>query len=95
MLEARRALLYTNLSVAEFGYAIGLADPANFSRFFIRQEGWPPQAFRARKPQEADISAPRDNRTSGPASNELAWLPPASRIERFTPRQPTAPFASG
>lgn len=49
MLEARRALLYTNLSVAEVGYAIGFADPAYFSRFFARHEGCSPRAFRARK----------------------------------------------
>ncbi len=46
MLEARRALLYTHLSVAEIGYALGFADPAYFSRFFTRHEGCSPRAFR-------------------------------------------------
>ena len=46
MLEARRALRYTNLSVAEIGYAIGFADPAYFSRFFTRHAGCSPRSFR-------------------------------------------------
>lgn len=54
MLEARRALLYTNLSVAEVGYAIGFADPAYFSRFFTRHEGCSPREFRARRLRAAD-----------------------------------------
>ena len=47
MLEARRALLYSNLSVAEIGYALGFADPGHFSRFFTRHAGQSPRAFRA------------------------------------------------
>jgi AraC family transcriptional regulator, transcriptional activator of pobA len=46
MLEARRSLLYGNLSVSEVGYALGFADPAYFSRFFSRHAGVPPAAFR-------------------------------------------------
>lgn len=46
MLEAKRALLYTNLSVAEVGYAIGFSDPAYFTRFFSRHAGMPPSAYR-------------------------------------------------
>lgn len=46
MLEARRSLLYGNLSVAEVGYALGFADPAYFSRFFTRHAGLSPAAFR-------------------------------------------------
>ncbi|WP_277983285.1 helix-turn-helix domain-containing protein [Sphingomonas faeni] len=46
MLEARRTLLYTNLSVAEVGYALGFADPAYFTRFFTRHAGRSPRAFR-------------------------------------------------
>ncbi|GGE92843.1 AraC family transcriptional regulator [Sphingomonas prati] len=46
MLEARRALLYTNLSIAEVGYALGFADPAYFSRFFTRHAARSPRAFR-------------------------------------------------
>lgn len=46
MLEARRALRYTTLSVAEIGYAVGFADPAYFSRFFTRHAGCSPRAYR-------------------------------------------------
>ena len=49
MLEARRALLYSNLSVAEIGYAVGFADPAYFTRFFTRHEGQSPLRYRQRR----------------------------------------------
>ncbi|MEH3159588.1 MAG: helix-turn-helix domain-containing protein [Sphingomonas taxi] len=45
-LEAQRALLYTNISVAEIGYALGFADPAYFTRFFTRHAGQSPRRFR-------------------------------------------------
>lgn len=46
--EARRMLIYTNLTAAEIGYALGFNDPAHFSRVFARGTGWPPRAFRRR-----------------------------------------------
>ena len=46
LLEARRSLLYTNLTVAEVGYALGFADPAYFSRFFSRHVALSPTDFR-------------------------------------------------
>lgn len=46
LLEARRALLYSNLSVAEIGYSLGFADPAYFTRFFNRLAGMSPRRFR-------------------------------------------------
>lgn len=46
MLEAKRSLAYSNLSVAQVGYALGFADPSYFSRFFTRHEGLSPAAFR-------------------------------------------------
>lgn len=46
LLEVRRALLYSNLSVAEIGYSLGLADPAYFIRFFTRLAGLSPRGFR-------------------------------------------------
>ena len=49
MLEARRSLLYSNLSVAEIGYAVGFADPAYFTRFFTRHEGQSPLRYRQRR----------------------------------------------
>lgn len=46
MLEAKRSLIYGNLTIAEVGYALGFTDPAYFSRFFARHEGKSPAAFR-------------------------------------------------
>lgn len=46
LLEARRALLYSNLSIAEISFSVGLDDPAYFSRFFQRKMGVSPRAYR-------------------------------------------------
>lgn len=47
--EARRCLIYTSMTVAETGYALGFQDPAYFSRFFRRQTGVAPtKVLRAR-----------------------------------------------
>ena len=46
--EARRLLIYTNLTAAQIGYELGYADPAHFSRVFTRGVGVPPRAFRQR-----------------------------------------------
>jgi AraC family transcriptional activator of pobA len=45
-LEARRLLLYTDLTAAQIGYRLGFDDPAYFSRFFRREVGAPPSGFR-------------------------------------------------
>ena len=44
--EARRLLAYTHATVAEVARELGFADPAYFSRFFARQAGQSPQAYR-------------------------------------------------
>ena len=49
LLEAKRALLYSNMTVAEAAYHLGFGDPAYFSRFFAKAVGKSPRAFRARK----------------------------------------------
>lgn len=36
MLEAKRLMLYSNMTVAETGYYLSFSDPAYFSRFFAR-----------------------------------------------------------
>ncbi|KFD25842.1 helix-turn-helix domain-containing protein [Sphingobium yanoikuyae] len=46
LLEAQRALLYSNLSIAEIGFSIGFADPAYFSRFFQRNMGLSARSYR-------------------------------------------------
>jgi AraC family transcriptional activator of pobA len=47
VLEARRLLAYTDAGVAEVARELGFGDPAYFSRFFARQCGASPQAYRA------------------------------------------------
>lgn len=46
--EARRNLVYTNLSIAAIGYALGFNDPAYFSRTFALATGLSPSEFRER-----------------------------------------------
>jgi AraC family transcriptional regulator, transcriptional activator of pobA len=55
LLEARRALTYTDLTIAQAAYQLGFTDPGYFSRFFSTHAGESPQAFRLRtaKPQGA------------------------------------------
>ncbi|KQY29963.1 AraC family transcriptional regulator [Caulobacter sp. Root1455] len=53
ILEAKRALLYSNMTVAEVGYHLGFEDPAYFSRFFAKAEGMSPRRYRAER--SADV----------------------------------------
>jgi AraC family transcriptional activator of pobA len=46
LLEAKRALLYSNMGIAEVAYHLGFNDAAYFSRFFTKIEGLSPRAFR-------------------------------------------------
>lgn len=48
MIEARRLLAFTRLSVAETGYRLGFADPSYFSRRFRAVAGESPSAYRDR-----------------------------------------------
>jgi len=51
MLEARRSLVYTSMSVRDIGDALGFADPAYFTRFFKRGSGLSPRQFREQAQQ--------------------------------------------
>lgn len=44
--EARRNLVYTNLSISTIAYALGFNDPAYFSRLFSGATGRSPRSFR-------------------------------------------------
>ncbi|MCX7295615.1 MAG: helix-turn-helix domain-containing protein [Hyphomicrobiales bacterium] len=46
--EARRNLVYTNLSISTIAYALGFDDPAYFSRTFAQATGLSPREFRER-----------------------------------------------
>ena len=49
IVEAKRYLIYMDMSVAEIGYELGFEDPAYFSRFFARRVGVPPVVYRERQ----------------------------------------------
>ena len=46
LLEAKRSLLYTGMSVGLIAEACGFPDPAYFSRFFTQRTGMSPMAYR-------------------------------------------------
>lgn len=48
LLEAKRELGYTNLMVRQIADGLGFADPAYFTRFFLRHTGRSPSAWRER-----------------------------------------------
>ena len=44
--EAKRQLVFTNAPIHEIAYDLTFADPSHFARFFRKQTGTTPQAFR-------------------------------------------------
>ena len=46
LLEAKRNLIYTAMTVNQISDSLGFADPAYFARFFKRLTGLPPKVFR-------------------------------------------------
>ncbi|MGI4840482.1 MAG: helix-turn-helix domain-containing protein [Janthinobacterium lividum] len=46
LLEAKRNLIYTNMTINQLAERLGFADPAYFSRFFRRLTGVSPKIFR-------------------------------------------------
>lgn len=46
ILEAKRSLVYTRMSVSELAYSLGFSDPAHFSKFFQRRTDHSPSKFR-------------------------------------------------
>jgi AraC-like DNA-binding protein len=51
MLEAKRLLVHTQLSVKEIGYKLGYDDTSYFIRLFSKQAGNSPQSFRVQYQQ--------------------------------------------
>ncbi|MEL6123544.1 MAG: helix-turn-helix domain-containing protein, partial [Bacteroidota bacterium] len=45
-LEAKRQLMYTDLTSSEIGYDLGFGEPAHFSRFFKKVVGRSPSQFK-------------------------------------------------
>ncbi|WP_237371616.1 helix-turn-helix domain-containing protein [Rhizobium sp. SL42] len=58
--EAQRELLFTPGSIQEVAFRLGFADPAYFSRFFTRQTGTTPRAWRLREQQRLSPRASGD-----------------------------------
>ena len=50
LVEAKRLMLYSNMTVAETAYYLGFDDPAYFTRFFARGCGASPRSFRKSPP---------------------------------------------
>jgi AraC-like DNA-binding protein len=48
ILEAKRLLLHSELTIAEIGYELGFGDPSYFSRFVRREIKTSPAEFRDR-----------------------------------------------
>ena len=55
LLEAKRHLIYTPMTISEVADSLGFADPAYFARFFRRLTGTSPSAFRT---DRTDNSSP-------------------------------------
>lgn len=53
-LEARRLLLYSDLTATQIAGRLGFQDPAYFARFFRREVGLTPSAFRVRGGRRPD-----------------------------------------
>ncbi|OKS84965.1 helix-turn-helix domain-containing protein [Mucilaginibacter polytrichastri] len=55
ILEAKRLLVHTSLSVKEIGYKLGYDDPSYFVRLFTNQADNSPQSFRMQYQRESGI----------------------------------------
>jgi AraC family transcriptional activator of pobA len=51
LLEAKRSLIYTSMTISELSYVIGFSEPGYFTRFFRRETGESPKEFRKRAEQ--------------------------------------------
>lgn len=49
LLEAKRELTYTNMTVGQVSESLGFSEPAYFTRFFKRLTGMAPRSFRRRQ----------------------------------------------
>jgi AraC family transcriptional activator of pobA len=57
LLEAKRLLTYTSMTINEMSDVLGFSDPTNFSRLFRRRVGFSPKAFREQLKADQDASA--------------------------------------
>lgn len=59
LLEAKRYLVYTSMSVKEISHLLGFSDPGYFARFFSRSAGTSPSEFRNASREASRRSAAR------------------------------------
>ena len=52
LLEAKRQLTYTNMTIGQVSDSLGFSEPAYFTRFFKRNTALSPREFRVRQSQE-------------------------------------------
>jgi AraC family transcriptional activator of pobA len=57
LLEAKRLLTYTSMTIYEMSDLLGFSDPTNFTRLFRRRVGISPKAFRDRLKADQDKDA--------------------------------------
>lgn len=46
MLEAKRLLAYSSLSIKEIGFELGFGEPTNFNKYFRKHTGMAPMQFK-------------------------------------------------
>lgn len=56
--EAKRNLIFGNMSVEQIAFGLGFADAAYFARFFRKEVGQAPSQFRAAARQQSDRKTP-------------------------------------
>lgn len=69
LLEAKRLLTYTSMSINEMSEMLGFSDPTNFSRLFRRRVGFSPKAFREQ------LKMTQERSTLGEAADKHLWDP--------------------
>ncbi|GGY09119.1 AraC family transcriptional regulator [Litchfieldella qijiaojingensis] len=71
LLEAKRELTYTNMTISQVADNLGFSEPAYFTRFFKRLTGLSPKAFRLRQ-EDVTTGTPND---AAPAAvrSKTAW----------------------
>lgn len=55
ILEAKRELYYSAMSIKEIGYSLGFDDPAYFTRFFKKQTGGSPNEYKSNAPESKSV----------------------------------------
>ena len=68
--EAKRELVFTEMPAQEIGLRLGFADPAYFSRYFLRETGETPRAFRLR--ERARLAAQTSSGLSAACTSRMA-----------------------